>query len=83
MFFFFSFLHLTAKCYTYITTLDLGLFVPFTSQSSMLKIVYINKVQHIWLYDMHDMETYQNVQFMEYEAYHCLDLIAPQIDVLS
>lgn len=36
------------------------------------------------LNDMHDMETYQkNVQFMEYEAYHCLDLIAPQLDVLS
>lgn len=34
-------------------------------------------------YDMHDMETYQSVRFMEYEAYHCLDLIAPHIDVLS
>lgn len=33
--------------------------------------------------DMHAMETYQSVQFMEYEAYHCLDLIAPQLDVLS
>lgn len=34
-------------------------------------------------YDMHDITTYQNVQFMEYEAYHCLDLIAPQLVVLS
>lgn len=29
------------------------------------------------------MATDQNFQFMEYEAYHCLDLIAPQLDVLS
>lgn len=34
-------------------------------------------------YDMHNIATYQNVQFMEYEAYHCLDLIAPHLDVLS
>lgn len=56
-----------------------------TSQSSKLKIVYITKYSTYGFikYDMHDMETYQNVQFMEYEAYHCLDLIAPQLDVLS
>lgn len=56
-----------------------------TSQSSMLKIVYITKYSTYGFvkYDMHDIATYQNVQFMEYEAYHCLDLIAPQLDVLS
>lgn len=56
-----------------------------TSQSSMFKIVYIIKYSTYGFvkYDMHDMATYQNVQFMEYEAYHCLDLIAPQLDVLS
>lgn len=56
-----------------------------TSQSSMLKIEYITKYSTYGFvkYDMHDMATYQNVQFMEYEAYHCLDLIAPQLDVLS
>lgn len=35
------------------------------------------------LNDMHAMATYLSVQFMEYEAYHCLDLIAPQLEVLS
>lgn len=56
-----------------------------TSQSSKLKILSITKYSTYGFvkYDMHDMETYQNVQFMEYEAYHCLDLIAPQLDVLS
>lgn len=47
--------------------------------------VYITKYSTYGFvkYDMHDMATDQNVQFMEYEAYHCLDLIAPQLDVLS
>lgn len=35
------------------------------------------------LNDMHDMATDQNVQFMEYEAYHCLDLIAPRCPILT
>lgn len=51
----------------------------------MLKIVYVTKYSTYGSvkYNMHDMVTYQNFQLMEYEAYHCQDLIAPQLDVLS